>query len=538
MAVKKRVSEMRLDLGVLLRADQLASPGIRLLALLLLGCFSSCVSSDADIHLAPLYTRLSSAGGGTKSEALFGAVIAERDRHDGPLDAWALRPLVGWEREPDGPSGPTPLENSKSRTEFLYPLGSKNEGVRSSSNSFFPIYTYHWRKTKDGERWTLLTLPGFWFARDSDGGSSTAWFPIAGHVEDFLTYDTINFFLFPLYANATRGEAKSQHFLYPILGWTFGGGESSHRFWPLYTHAEIDGVYDRTSVLWPIFHWQTNGKFLGADKAEHMWMVWPLFGKTRRQSFKSYSVAWPFFGYATDPRADFWALDAPWPLVRIQRGGQNPAAEERTRVWPFFSHFRGDRLESWNYAWPLVHKRKETYPLARRDSFYFLPFWQSWRRTDEETGTKTSWKKAWPFYQRRIQNGRNRFSSLAPFPFHFDERFDFYWAWPFELWTSEEQLEEQIRSERAWGGLWRREVDRFEDRRSLTGLWSNRSYREAGRNVSETSLLFGLLRWRSIAGEGNDLMMPAFPGPGWPAVRHTEPLDDAPLPPLAMTNES
>ena len=497
---------------------------------------SSCVTAGGDIHLAPLYTRLSS-GGGTKSEALFGAVITERKAHDGPLDAWALRPLFGWRREPDGPAGDTPLANSKWRTEFLYPLGSRNVGVRSSSNSLFPIYTYHWRKTEKGERWTFLSLPGFWFARGSDGGSSTAWFPIAGHVENFLTYDSVNFFLFPLWSNAKRGEAKSQHFLFPILGWTFGGGESSYRLWPLYMHAEIENDYERTSVLWPIFHWQTNGKFLGPDKAEHMWMVWPLIGRTRRETYRSYAFVWPFFGYAYDPRADFWAIDAPWPLVRIQRGGKNPAAEERTRIWPFYSHFRGDRLESWNYAWPIIHEREESYPLAHRDSFYVIPFWQSWRRTDEVTGEQTSWKKAWPFYQRRIQNGRNRFSALAPFPIHFDERFDFYWAWPFELWTSEERPALKMRSERAWAGLWRREVDRFEDRRSLTGLWSNRVYRDQGRRVSETSLLFGLLRWRSIEDQGSSLLMPAFPGPGWPAARQTEPLEHAAAPLAPATDQ-
>ena len=32
----------------------------------------------------------------------------------------------------------------------------------------------------------------------------------------------------------------------------------------------------------------------------------------------------------------------------------------------------------------------------------------------------------------------------------------------------------------------------------------------------ETSLLFGLLRWRVTSGEGFDMLPPALPGPGWP----------------------
>jgi len=490
---------------------------------------SGCVASGADIHLAPLYTRLSSAGGGTRSEALFGLGVWERGASDGPVDRWALRPLGGWRREPDGPAGETPLANARWRADFLYPLGRHTDGMRTTTSWLLPLYSYKSRPTGSGSRrWTLLTLPGFWFANDPKGGSSYAWFPIAGHVEDFLTYDELDFFLFPLWASAERDGKKSRHLLYPVFGWTFGGGESSYRFWPFYMRAKIDGVYERHSVLWPIVHWQTNGKYLGAGKEQHMWMVWPLFGATRQQTYRSYSTLWPFFGWATDSRSDFWALDAPWPLVRFQRGGKNPAAEERSRAWPFYSHFRGDRLESWNVLWPLVHKREEVYPLSHRKSFYALPFWQSWRRKDEETGEKSSWKKLWPLYQTRKQNGRERFSTLAPYPLHFDEVFDFYWAWMFELWTTEKRPAEKAQSERAWGGLWRRERNAFEDRRSFTGLWAARTYRENNRVIEETSLLFGLLRWRRMEGEDTDFLAPAFPGPGWPAQRMNAPLENAP----------
>ena len=65
-------------------------------------------------------------------------------------------------------------------------------------------------------------------------------------------------------------------------------------------------------------------------------------------------------------------------------------------------------------------------------------------------------------------------------------------------------------------GLYRREKGRGEDRRSIAGLWAKRRYREDGRTVRETSLLFGLLRWRVTSGEGFDMLPPALPGPGWP----------------------
>ena len=74
------------------------------------------------------------------------------------------------------------------------------------------------------------------------------------------------------------------------------------------------------------------------------------------------------------------------------------------------------------------------------------------------------------------------------------------------------------RSGRSWLGLYTYESDGDEERHSLTGLWSRRSWGVDESRVRETSLLFGLIRWRS--GPGTDdggLLRPAFPGPGWPA---------------------
>ncbi len=488
---------------------------------------SACVSpfsrTGGDFALAPLHSRLSKAGGGTGSESLFGMVTSDRSDPGGPIDAWAVRPFTGWTREPDGEPGPPPGANARWRSEILYPLGRSTSGVRTSSSWFLPLYFWRSRETaKAGRRSTLLTLPGLWWARDEAGGGSFAWFPFFGHVEDFLTYEEIRFFLFPLYSTAKRDGKKSTHFLFPVLGWTRGGGEKSTRLWPFWVHSEIEGFHDRTSVLWPFVHWQTNSIHRGEASTEHKWMVWPLYGRTRRGSYRSHTLLWPFFGWASDPRAEFWALDAPWPLVRLQSGGKWPRAANRTRVWPFYSHFETKELEWWTWAWPFVHRRREVRQDSRRDSFHVFPFWQSVRTRDSDDREISSWWKLWPLAQRRRTGPSERLSVLAPFPFHWDPTFDHYWSWPLELWTVEREKEERIRRERSWGGLWLRERDAHEDRRYLSGLFSRRTYREEGAVVRETSLLFGLIRWRSMEESGTALLAPSFPGPGWPAERSEE----------------
>jgi hypothetical protein len=83
--------------------------------------------------------------------------------------------------------------------------------------------------------------------------------------------------------------------------------------------------------------------------------------------------------------------------------------------------------------------------------------------------------------------------------------------------------------ERAWLGLYRREKDAAEDRRYLSVLWSKRRYVEDGEPISETSLLFGFLRWRSRPSDSLELLRPAFPGPGWPIERAAAPAPQGPM---------
>ena len=113
---------------------------------------------------------------------------------------------------------------------------------------------------------------------------------------------------------------------------------------------------------------------------------------------------------------------------------------------------------------------------------------------------------------------------INPFP---DYQFiNEHYAWLWELYTQRTDGE-QVRS-RSWLGLWRREKDTDEDRRTVSALWSARDYTRAGRLAHERSFLFGLLRYRTVDGGGFTLLRPAFPGPGWPMRRTPSSLAPSP----------
>jgi hypothetical protein len=299
-------------------------------------------------------------------------------------------------------------------------------------------------------------------------------------------------------------------------------GRRGIRFWPLWGITRSTASV-RWFFLWPIFQVQHNNLRARGSEQEHKWMVWPLIGHAQAGGFSAWTWLWPFFGYSHNPENGFRAWDGPWPLVRIQRPGESGHAH-RTRFWPFWSYFDDGRLESTWVGWPIYNRRHEIYRDGERRGEFFVPLWQSWRRTNEAEEPIETWTKLWPLYQRHTEHRdtppRSRTALPALNPLWHTPIIDDHYAWIYELYTRETDGS-RVR-ERSWGGIWRRDGDDAEVRTYLTGLWSRRAYRLPEGAVRETSLLFGLLRWRRRHDGGRELMRPAFPGPGWPAERLPE----------------
>jgi hypothetical protein len=469
----------------------------------------ACAAPGSDVAVAPVFTRVAAADGGTRHEAAAGLWRSRSD--DEGLERYTFGPLRSWDRKPDG--------NWSSR--FLVPLGYGYERYEDRMSLLVPLYIYRKKPRADGTLETrLFVLPGVMVRNNEERGIKVGVFPFYGRLEGFLTYDEVTFVLFPLWVRTKAGGRVSNSVLWPIFGWTRGGGAHHNRIFPLWGRARFEGRYDRTFVLWPIFHRERNFLGGGGEEPEDVWWVWPLYGKKTRGDYTAHTVLWPFFGYARDTSSGFWAWDGPWPFVRFQHGGRRGV--NRERVWPFYGHLEGDGIDRRSYLWPLVHVSTEKYVRSEREQLNVIPFWQSWNRIDLETGQESSWCRAWPLFQVE-KNGawqRGSFPSLLPFQRQGLMDRHYGWLWKVYEWEREGVL----RRERGWAGLWRRERDAGEDRRYLTFLWSDRRYADAeGRATTETSLLFGLLRWRRTEGAGLSILPPAFPGPGWPAERAPAP---------------
>lgn len=500
-----------------------AARALLLGALLLAGC----AGPGSERNLSPLYSSHSAAstrfrGGVPEVEALGGVGLLRQHPYTGERLYWAVRPLVSNRFE----------ENGDRFAWFLPPLGfvvdKASEG--RSAAQFLPLARYATNVEASGfVTKSLLILPGIYWATHEDGRFQKAFFPFGGVLEGFLSFDRLSFLLFPLWLRTERYGRKNDYVLWPFFSYARGTGGPGWRVWPLAGHNSWEGRYSRWFAAWPFLHFQRNGLQYPEDQHQRSWFVWPLIGHSRRGPATQTTVLWPLFGRTVDPETGFWAWDAPWFLVRFQGG--DPDRATRQRVWPFYSRYEGDGLISRWYLWPLINRRHETYADGTKEATDVFPFWRSYTRTREtiEFGGVTlepedgppgteRFRKLWPLGKAVIGPGdRRRLAVIDLNPFQELGFVDEHYAWLWELYTRDARAE--VVRERSWGGLWRREKDRDEDRRSLSVLWSARDYTRAGRAAKERSWLFGLLRYRSVEGEGFTLLRPAFPGPGWPMGR-------------------
>ena len=477
------------------------------LALGLLALLPGCAGFGSERHIAPVFTEISTAGGGTEMESLGGAVRVRRDRPGGLVTQWAVRPLVIRDQKP----------GDDFVMRFLTPFGRAEHNGDDFGWYLLPITLYNSTAHANGpSEYTLITLPGIYWSRTADGRILRAWFPFGGVFERFLSFDRLEFVLFPLWARSQRAGRTTNHVLWPFFSRTTGAGGTSWRVWPLVGNDIYEGRHERWFALWPVFQWDRERLWAPPERQETRWTVFPLYGETRYGHYSSHTLLWPFFGWASNPDTDFWAWDGPWPLVRFERDPQNDVS--RTRLWPLYSNYHGDGLDSTWVLFPIVNLRHEEYETAQKDAFHVLPFWQAWQRHDDKAGP-SSWRRLWPLYmvdQPEPERRRVSFPSLSPL-WRTQEIEDMY-AWIWELFAHEND-HEMVR-DRSWLGLYRREKDSDEDRRSFAFLWAERQWRDgADRRVTDHSLLLGLIRWRTREDGMLRGLPPALPGPGWPLER-------------------
>jgi hypothetical protein len=221
-----------------------------------------------------------------------------------------------------------------------------------------------------------------------------------------------------------RDWLETNSVLFPFISWRSDGAWSVWPFYGVNYQRESDHCY----AFWPLVTWAEYRADRDTAGAGYSWMVWPLYGKVRRQRERQTMYLPPFFSLTeiyTDGKGrggvmrsfPFVRLRCPWPFLELEDMPQ------RTRIsfWPFYesvenySYKDGSRVSGVKrFGWKLV----EIYD----DETRVFQFWTS----------SEDFTRVWPFWECEEDGEITRSKVLSLMPIRWDPAVERNWA---KFWT-------------------------------------------------------------------------------------------------------
>ncbi len=330
--------------------------------------------------------------------------------------------------------------------------------------------------------WALAPL--LFGGREGDGETYFAFFPFFGTMRNLLARDEIEFYAFPFYMRIRRGDFNSTHILWPLTQFGSGGGQESLRILPFYGYDKIDGRIESKSILWPFFHWEKSD--LHTDDPASLFHFFPFYARKESETANHTAVAWPFFSWSEDLKANTVERNLPWPF---HKSVDSPELR-RFRIWPFFGTYSSEEVESKFWLWPFFYQRKERTDVYDKDAFHIVPFYADVSQAWLDTGKEEVYRKLWPLFRFERDNfGGSHFSYLSLIPWRklgpFEEDYGFLW----KLYESETR-EDNSGFRRLYLGLAENEYGPDYDSYTIPFLFDYYRVREK----SVTQFLWGLVR--------------------------------------------
>ncbi len=373
---------------------------------------------------------------GNEHRKILGPVLEKIETPEG----WrfsAVRPFtVGWNNEGDG----------FQRREILWPVARSTRNDNAFSWRFLLTFSTDWDVTDPESRARLWVLP-FWFSgRDKDGQSYRALFPLGGSIREFMFWDEVRFFLFPLRVESRARNNRASSWLWPLISRTEGPRVDRFRIFPLYGYSEIEGLSRKIFVLWPFW---TQARFDHPKSNGRGWMLFPIAGHLELTDQESWWILPPFFRLAVGEEQN--RLFGPWPFLQRESG-----QTQKFYLWPLFGSKTIGNTTREFLIWPLGFRERIQAPTHETRRMWFVPFYQYFRTTPVAGAAVEDfqYRKIWPIYShlRREQGQVQRtvFPDLNPFrrgPI--DRNYAPFW----QIYTRE-QVHDAVDTEILWG-LWR-----------------------------------------------------------------------------------
>ena len=246
----------------------------------------------------------------------------------------------------------------------------------------------------------------FWFNRsDAVGGETGVLYPlfVYRYGRDRWRWSVLNLFnrtsptrpgeqdepkgfdVWPVYFSRNTGSpATSYHAVFPIYGDVKDRFLNDRVEWVLFP---LYGRFQKGRKVVVTAPWPFVRIIRGGD--HHGWALWPLAGRRVDGPARSQYYLWPLF------YKDEYNLDSPTPTVN-------------EGFLPFYASQRGPGLRSESYLWPFFGYLDRSGPKAYHETRYFWPFLVQGRGVQR-------YRNRWaPFYTHSVISGMDKTWVLWP----------------------------------------------------------------------------------------------------------------------------
>ena len=343
-------------------------------------------------------------------------------------DSFALRPIVSCESE---------------TTDVLWPLFTKHSSWWRCS------FIAHYAEHSDSRGYSFSLLP-FWFSGSyQEKGVYAALFPLYGKHPNIVGVYDLEFAAWPLWMRYKMPRGKewleTESVFFPFFSRRSDGAWS---VWPIYgVNIQRESVH--RYVAWPLVTWASYSSDRDTSGAGYSWMVWPIFGKVKRERESQTMILPPFFSFAEaycpvcasrGNSAPSLRIRAPWPFFEYE----SSADRSRLSLFPFYENITdykvSDGKESssvMRFGWRFV----EIYD----DEVRVFPFWASGRNHT----------RLWPLWEVEEKEDVKRTKVLSLLPIRWAPAVERNWA---KFWTIYESESTPLYTDHSlfWGILkWR-----------------------------------------------------------------------------------
>jgi hypothetical protein len=267
-------------------------------------------------------------------------------------------------------------------------------------------------------------------------------FPFFGNIRSKLSYQEIQYFMFPMYVSWRTKEYKSRSVLWPLTMSAEAPFRSEFRILPFYSKKVHYGKYERYSILWPFLQWGIENQDKKDPFEYGFYFPFFLYKNSTSGDMKSRSYLWlpilgSLFAHGYDTKLGHRNYNALFFVFQYGTSSKNDM--EKFILFPFFGYSRYSTHKT-RFFTPFYFEMKTDSTHLKARQFFFIPFYTYQTEEYPQTARTAVYHKLWPLFRySRDSDGNLEWNTFTFFPLRQD--------WIEKVWDPIFSLVEYKRSE-------------------------------------------------------------------------------------------